>query len=175
MTAASMPPARRPLAAIRRAVIALTVGAGVVLSPLPAQANAPGPPPPPATAPPSPVVAPTHAAQVAVDTAMAQLGKPYVWAGAGPDVFDCSGLTMYAYAAAGIALPHSSNMQSGYGTPVARTDLQPGDLVFFYDPIGHVGMYVGNGQMIHSPHTGDVVRLVDLDYMYGYATARRLA
>jgi cell wall-associated NlpC family hydrolase len=121
------------------------------------------------------VVAPTAAAQVAVNTARAQQGKPYVWAGAGPNSYDCSGLTRFAYAAAGISLPHSSRLQSGIGTPVARANLQPGDLVFFYSPVGHVGIYIGNGLMVHAPTSGSVVKIVNIDAMGGYNSARRLA
>jgi len=156
----------------RRALVALFAGAGIFLTPVAAQASAPGD-----TAPVSApgVAAPTAAAQIAVDTALAQLGDPYVWAGAGPDAFDCSGLTQYAYAAAGISLPHSSQMQSTMGTPVARADLQPGDLVFFYSPVGHVGIYLGDGLMVHAPTTGSVVKIVSLDVMTGYNSARRLA
>ncbi|TFV74378.1 NlpC/P60 family protein [Blastococcus sp. CT_GayMR19] len=120
------------------------------------------------------VVAPTAAAQVAVDTALAQLGKPYVWGAAGPNGFDCSGLTQYAYGAAGIGLPHSSRMQAGVGALVAHGDLQPGDLVFFYSPISHVGIYIGNGQMVHAPTSGDVVKVTDIGYM-PFSGARRLA
>ncbi|MGR7024316.1 C40 family peptidase [Geodermatophilus sp. URMC 62] len=106
--------------------------------------------------------------------AMAQRGKPYVWAAAGPGSFDCSGLTQYAFRAAGISLPHSSGMQSRMGTAVSRADLQPGDLVFFYSPVSHVGIYVGNGQMVHAPTSGDVVKVASIDAMGGYAGARRL-
>ena len=102
----------------------------------------------------APAAAPTAAAQVAVNTALAQLGKPYVWGGAGPSSFDCSGLTQYAYGAAGRSLPHSSRMQSSVGTPVSTANLQPGDLLFFYSPVSHVGMYIGNGQMVHAPTSG---------------------
>ena len=94
------------------------------------------------------------AAQAAVNTALAQVGDPYVWGAAGPDAFDCSGLTQYAYAAAGVALPHSSSMQSQMGTPVSRDQLQPGDLVFFYSPVSHVGMYIGNGMIVHAANPG---------------------
>ena len=95
--------------------------------------------------------------------------------GAGPNAFDCSGLTQFAYGAAGISLPHSSRMQSTIGTPVARADLQPGDLVFFYSPVSHVGMYIGNGLMVHAPTAGSVVKIVRVDAMYGYHNAMRLA
>jgi peptidoglycan DL-endopeptidase CwlO len=122
-----------------------------------------------------PVVASSQAAQVAVDTALAQQGKPYVWAAAGPGSFDCSGLMQFAYAAAGVSLPHSSRMQSGMGQPVSRDQLQPGDLVFFYSPVSHVGMYIGNGQMVHAPTSGDVVKIASIDAMGYYAGATRIA
>jgi cell wall-associated NlpC family hydrolase len=118
--------------------------------------------------------APGRAAQVAVDTAMAQIGDPYVWAAAGPDAFDCSGLTQYAYAAAGVSLPHSSSMQSQMGTPVSRSQLQPGDLVFFYSPVSHVGMYIGNGQMVHASTSGQPVQVASIDSMGSFSGARRL-
>ena len=109
----------------------------------------------------------------AVDVAMRYLGVPYVWAGASPSGFDCSGLVQYVYAKLGIDLPHSSQMQWGYGTPVARGQLEPGDLVFFYSDLHHVGIYVGGGNMIHAPHTGAVVSIASVDRS-GYAGARRL-
>jgi cell wall-associated NlpC family hydrolase len=122
----------------------------------------------------APVGAPSQAAQIAVNTAMAQRGKPYVWAAAGPGSFDCSGLMQYAYGAAGISLPHSSLGQSRMGTPVSRNALQPGDLVFFYSPVSHVGMYIGNGNMVNAPTAGDVVKVIPLASMPGYVSARRL-
>jgi len=122
---------------------------------------------------PETVVAASGDAQAAVDTALAQLGDPYVWGAGGPDAFDCSGLTQYAYAAAGISLPHSSLSQSRMGTAVSRGDLQPGDLVFFYSPVSHVGMYIGDGQMVHASTFGQPVIVSSVD-MAGYAGARRL-
>jgi cell wall-associated NlpC family hydrolase len=127
----------------------------------------------PALPAPAEVVASSDAAQTAVDTALAQLGDPYVWAATGPDAFDCSGLTQYAYAAAGITLPHSSAVQSLMGTAVSRADLQPGDLVFFYSPVSHVGIYIGNGQMVHASTFGEPVKVSSVD-MRGYVGARRL-
>jgi peptidoglycan DL-endopeptidase CwlO len=121
------------------------------------------------------VAAGSQAAQIAVDTALAQRGKPYVWAAEGPGSYDCSGLMLYAYAAAGISLPHSSAMQSQMGTPVSRSELQPGDLVFFYSPVSHVGMYVGDGQMVHAPTFGDVVKVASIDAMGSYSHAMRIA
>jgi cell wall-associated NlpC family hydrolase len=173
MTTTGMP-RTGSLLSLRRAAVVLLAGAGVALSPLPAQAAAAGGPST-ATVAAAPAAAPTPAAQVAVDTALAQQGKPYVWGGAGPDSFDCSGLTQYAYAAAGISLPHSSSMQSTLGAPVAYADLQPGDLVFFYSPVSHVGMYIGNGQMVHAGTSGDVVKVIDLAYMPDFNSARRIA
>ncbi len=95
----------------------------------------------------------------AVSYAYAQIGKPYKWAGDGPGSFDCSGLTMRAWGAAGVSLSHSSRAQIGEGRRVSRSELQPGDLVFFGNPIHHVGMYVGGGRMINAPQTGDVIRV----------------
>jgi cell wall-associated NlpC family hydrolase len=156
---------------VRRAAFVLFTAVGVTLSPLPALANTGVTTAAVAAA---PVAAPSQAAQIAVDTALAQQGKPYVWGAAGPSSYDCSGLVQYAYAAAGIPLPHSSNMQSTIGTPVGYGDLQPGDLVFFYSPVSHVGMYIGNGQMVHASTYGQPVKVVDLAYMPGYNSARRL-
>jgi cell wall-associated NlpC family hydrolase len=106
-----------------------------------------------------------------VGIAMRYLGTPYVWGGASPSGFDCSGFTMYVYAQVGVSLPHSSYAQYGVGVPVAQSQLQPGDLVFFYG-LGHVGIYIGGGQYIHSPHTGDVVKISSISS--GYVGARRI-
>ena len=105
------------------------------------------------------VAAASGRARTAIAFACDQLGEPYLWAAAGPGSWDCSGLMMGAWGAAGVSLPHSSQMQAGYGTPVSPSALQAGDLVFFNTPISHVGMYLGNGLMIHAPHSGDVVRI----------------
>jgi cell wall-associated NlpC family hydrolase len=102
---------------------------------------------------------------------MAQLGKPYVWGAAGPDSFDCSGLMEYAWQAAGVSLPHSSSAQYDVGTHVSESELQPGDLVFYYSPISHVGMYIGNGKIINAPEPGDVIKIVGVnDAPYAGAT-----
>src|SRR3712207_872366 len=123
---------------------------------------------------PTGVVAPSGAAQVAVDTALAQVGDPYVWGAGGPDAFDCSGLTQYAYSAAGVSLPHSSRSQSTMGTPVSVSELQPGDLLFYYSPTSHVAMYIGNGQMVHASTAGSPVKVVSFDSMSGFTHARRI-
>jgi peptidoglycan DL-endopeptidase CwlO len=122
-----------------------------------------------------PVVASSQAAQIAVDTALAQVGKPYVWGAAGPDSFDCSGLVLFAYQAAGISLPHSSALQATMGQPVTRAQLQPGDLIAFYSPVSHIGIYTGNGQMVHAPTSGDVVKVASIDEVGGITAMRRIA
>jgi cell wall-associated NlpC family hydrolase len=111
----------------------------------------------------------------AVAIAEQYLGVPYVWGGASPSGFDCSGLTMYVYAQLGVSLPHNAAAQYGMGTAVPRDALQPGDLVFF-DGLGHVGIYVGGGSFIHAPHTGDVVQISSMSgwYTSNYVGARRI-
>jgi cell wall-associated NlpC family hydrolase len=108
-----------------------------------------------------------------VEIAKRYLGTPYSWAGASPAGFDCSGFVMYVYGRIGIQLPHSSGMLWRVGKPVAHKDLLPGDIVFF-SGLGHVGIYVGHGRFIHSPYTGDVVRIQRLSDHGGYDGARRL-
>jgi cell wall-associated NlpC family hydrolase len=101
-------------------------------------------------------VAASGSAGAAVQYAMAQVGDAYVYGAAGPSAFDCSGLTMRAWGAAGVGLPHSSGAQMGSGSPVSSSALRPGDLVFYYSPVSHVGIYVGNGMIVHAanPSTG---------------------
>lgn len=118
--------------------------------------------------------APGPAAATAVQAALSQIGDPYVWGSSGPDGFDCSGLTQYAYAAAGIALPHSSRAQSTLGTPVSRAELMPGDIVYFYSPVSHVGIYVGDGKMVHARTFGQPVAVTSVDQA-GYRGAVRVA
>ena len=98
----------------------------------------------------------------AVRTAYAQLGDPYAWGAAGPGSFDCSGLTMYSWGAAGVSLPHSSSAQYGVVRHVAISELQPGDLVFYYSPISHVGIYIGGGRIIDAPYPGLSVHISGL-------------
>jgi peptidoglycan DL-endopeptidase CwlO len=110
-----------------------------------------------------------------VGIAMGYLGVPYVYGGASPSGFDCSGFVMYVFGQIGVSLPHNAAAQYGSGTPVDRSQLQPGDLVFF-NGLGHVGIYVGGGSFIHSPHTGDVVKISSMTGWYAstYVGARRL-
>jgi cell wall-associated NlpC family hydrolase len=119
-----------------------------------APSPSPAPPPPPTSAPPA-----SSRAAIAIAYARAQLGKPYVFAAAGPDTFDCSGLTMAAWAAAGVRMPHYSGSQATMFPKVSWEQLQPGDIVVFYDDLHHVGLYIGDGMMIHAPQTGDVVKI----------------
>jgi cell wall-associated NlpC family hydrolase len=111
-----------------------------------------------------------------VGIAMQYLGVPYRWGGASPSGFDCSGLIMYVYAQVGVSLPHYTGSLWGMGVAVSRGDLQPGDLVFF-NGLGHAGIYVGGGNFIHAPHTGDVVKISSLSqdwYASTYQGARRI-
>ena len=114
----------------------------------------------------------------AVGIAMQYLGIPYKWGGASPETgFDCSGFTMYVFAKLGVSLPHHAATQYTMGTPVSKAELQPGDLVFF-NGLGHMGMYIGGGQFIHSPRTGDVVKISNLSdswYARTWVGARRLS
>lgn len=120
--------------------------------------------------------APSVAAARAVDFAVAQVGKPYVWAAAGPDAFDCSGLTMAAWARAGVSLPHFSAAQYTYGRHVGYDQLQPGDLVFLYGDFHHVEMYVGAGVAVSAPQEGEPVKFVLMaDYRADFVGATRLA
>jgi peptidoglycan DL-endopeptidase CwlO len=105
-------------------------------------------------APSGPAPSPSSRAGIAVQAALDQVGDPYQWGAAGPDSFDCSGLTMYAWAQAGVSLPHNSGAQFAATPRVAQSEWQPGDLLFFGSPIHHVGMYIGGGQMVAAPYTG---------------------
>ena len=113
-------------------------------------------------------IAPPNVHGGVVGVAMRYLGVPYVWGGSSPRGFDCSGLVMYAFAQIGISVPHSSYSQFNMGTPVSMGQLQPGDLVFF-SGASHVGIYIGGGQFIHAPHTGDVVKISSMTGYYSSA------
>ncbi|WP_233557775.1 C40 family peptidase [Tessaracoccus antarcticus] len=103
--------------------------------------------------------------QKIVSAALAKVGSRYVHNASGPSSFDCSGLTAYAYKQAGITLPHSSRTQSSMGTRVSRSNLQPGDLVFYYSPISHVGIYIGNGKIVDAANPRSGVRVASVDSM----------
>jgi cell wall-associated NlpC family hydrolase len=123
----------------------------------------------------APVAAPPSHYSGVVGIAMQYLGTPYVWGGASPSGFDCSGLVVYVYAQVGVSLPHSSYALYGAGVPVSYDQLQAGDLVFF-NGLGHMGIYVGGGMFIHAPHTGDVVKVSSMSGWYSstYVGARRI-
>lgn len=112
-----------------------------------------------------PVTAPNTRAAEAISFARAQLGKPYVWGATGPSAYDCSGLTQAAWRAAGVTLPRTTYTQINAGQRVSRSQLAPGDLIFFYSGISHVGLYIGGGQMIHAPRPGAPVRVAPIDEM----------
>jgi cell wall-associated NlpC family hydrolase len=133
-----------------------------IAAPPPAMTTSPNPPPP----------APSSGGVVGI--AMHYLGIPYVWGGSSPSGFDCSGFVMYVYAQVGISLPHYTVSQYGMGSAVSRSQLQPGDVLFF-DGLGHNGIYIGGNQFIHAPHTGDVVKISSISGWYAstYVGARR--
>jgi cell wall-associated NlpC family hydrolase len=179
---------RRSLA-IRAAVVAGTTAAAAILGTLPA---APSAAPVPVQAAPvtvalpvAPValVAPAPAAALAVPTrgaattaiaaAMSKIGAPYQWGAEGPNAFDCSGLVQWAYKHAGINLPRISRQQAHVGTPVAKSDLRPGDLVFFYRPIRHVGIYIGDGKIVHASGKKSPVKVSSISRMK-FTAARRI-
>jgi cell wall-associated NlpC family hydrolase len=157
-----------PRRSFRGLAVAAIAGAGIVLAPLPASAHT-------VVATAAPVAASSSAAQTAVNTALAQVGDRYVYGATGPNSFDCSGLTTFSYKAAGVSLPRTSKAQSGFGAPVSKANLQPGDLVFFYSPVSHVAMYIGNGQIVHALNASKPVQVMKLDSMPSYAGARRVA
>jgi len=123
-----------------------------------------------ATTPEGSTVAPPNVHGGVVGIAMRYLGVPYRWGGSSPSGFDCSGFVMYVFSQIGVSLPHSSYAMMGMGTPVSMSQLQPGDLVFFSGG-SHMGIYIGSGQFIHAPHTGDVVKISSLSGYYSSAWA----
>jgi peptidoglycan DL-endopeptidase CwlO len=177
--------ARRAAARARAQAIADRKAAAARAAALAAQNSAPAPAPAPLpVSPPTsgssdssgssggPAPAPSSWAQIAVRAALSQVGKPYQWGASGPNSYDCSGLTMWAWAQAGVSLPHSSAMQYGVTARVSQSDWQPGDLLFFGSPIHHVAMYIGNGQLVEAPYTGASVRVTSA-YRSDYVGAGR--
>jgi cell wall-associated NlpC family hydrolase len=119
-------------------------------------------------------VAPTRApSAAAVDRAMSKLGAPYRYGATGPNAFDCSGLVNWAFQGTGVSLPRTSRALSQVGTPVARGDLRPGDLVFFYQPVSHVAIYIGDGKVVHASNKRSPVKVSDMAGMK-YNSARRV-
>jgi cell wall-associated NlpC family hydrolase len=163
--AAARARARAKAAAEARAKAAAEAQRRAALQPS-RSASRPAAPAAPRTAP-APTSAPAASgrASAAVQYALAQVGDAYVWGAAGPSAFDCSGLMMAAWAQAGVGLPHSSSAQMGSGTPVSQSQLQPGDLVFYYSPVSHVGMYIGNGQIVHAANPSSGVTTAPVNSM----------
>lgn len=147
--------------------------------PPPVPAAAPGPPPPgedpavlaappapplPGAIPPGDVAPPgSPVATTVIQAALSRIGSPYSWGGSGPGAFDCSGLVMWSFQQAGIALPHSSQALARGGQPVSREQMQPGDLVTYYSDASHVGIYIGDGMMVHASTYGTPVRVAPVD------------
>jgi peptidoglycan DL-endopeptidase CwlO len=118
--------------------------------------------------------APSAAARAsAASRAMSKLGAPYRWGAAGPSSFDCSGLVSWAYKSVGVSLPRTSRAMSRFGTPVSKHALRPGDLVFFYTPVHHVGIYIGGGKVVNAPRPGTPVKVSNLNSM-PFHSARRV-
>jgi cell wall-associated NlpC family hydrolase len=147
------------LTAAQRAAVAASDGpAPAAGTPAPATRDS-------ARVPLAPVTAPSSRAARAVAFAYRAIGLPYVWGATGPGSYDCSGLTQAAWRAAGVSLPRTTYTQINAGTRVPRSQLRPGDLVFFYSGVSHVGLYIGGGQMIHAPHPGSTVRIAPISEM----------
>jgi peptidoglycan DL-endopeptidase CwlO len=180
-----------PTLAARFAVVATATSAAALVALLPATTAAAAPAPAPATSvgvPAAPVVslpvtpvaqtvpaataAPAKAAS-ALATAMSKIGSPYRWGAAGPNAFDCSGLVTYAFKQVGVSLPRTSSAMSRVGTPVAKSDLRPGDLVFFYKPVSHVAIYIGDGKVVHASSSKSPVKISNLSAM-PFNSARRV-
>lgn len=124
----------------------------------------PGAPPAPAVIPPGDVAPPgTPAANTVIQAALSRIGSPYSWGGSGPSAFDCSGLVMWSFQQAGISLPHSSQALARGGQPVSTDQMQPGDLVTYYSDASHVGIYIGDGMMVHASTYGTPVRVAPVD------------
>jgi cell wall-associated NlpC family hydrolase len=158
--------ASSPLWPTRPALLNATI-ASAARAQVPAAAPAPA-------APPVKIAPPPSHGSIALAAAMGVKGTPYVWGGTTTRGFDCSGLMLWSFKKAGISLPRTSSAQSTVGQPVSRANLQPGDLVFFYSQVSHVGIYVGNGMVLHSPQSGDVVKISPLARM-PFHNARRIA
>jgi cell wall-associated NlpC family hydrolase len=170
--------------AIRTAVVASAMAATAGLAVLPAAAAPTAPAAPVVTAPivTAPVAPVAHTAPAApgavarssaVQNALGKIGSPYRWGASGPSAFDCSGLVKWAFEQEGVSLPRTSRAMASAGTPVAKSDLRPGDLVLFYRPVSHVGIYVGNGQVVHASTSGSPVKISGMDRM-PFNSARRV-
>ncbi|TWF77535.1 cell wall-associated NlpC family hydrolase [Pseudonocardia hierapolitana] len=178
-------PKHLPALAVRAAVVTTAAAAASVFAVLPGAAEAAPAAPVAVTVTPvvqsapvlaEPAVAGAAAAATraaAVDHAMSKVGSPYRYGASGPNAFDCSGLVSWAFKKAGKSLPRTSRAQSKVGTPVSRGELQPGDLVFFYKPVSHVGIYIGDGKVVHASTRKSPVKISDMGRMK-FNSARRI-
>jgi cell wall-associated NlpC family hydrolase len=172
-TTAPAPPAAPPTTAPTTTAPVTTTATTEPVLPVPTTTDAVATTQPATTTTSAPVTLPAGHPEAAT-IALRYLGVPYLWGGESPKGFDCSGLVAYVYAQLGISLPHYAAAQYQLGVAVPRDQLQPGDLVFF-DALDHVGIYIGGGQFVHAPHTGDVVKITSLAaYGPGYVGARRI-
>ncbi|MHA6620370.1 C40 family peptidase [Pseudonocardia sp. DLS-67] len=178
-------PKHLPALAARAAVVTTTAAVASVFAVLPASAE-PAPTAPvamavtpvvessPSLAEPALAAAAAAATRAtALDHAMSKIGSPYRYGASGPNAFDCSGLVSWSYKKAGKSLPRTSRAMSKVGTPVSRGDLQPGDLVFFYKPVSHVGIYIGDGKIVHASTRKSPVKISDMGRMK-FNSARRV-
>jgi peptidoglycan DL-endopeptidase CwlO len=171
-----------PALAARAAVVATAAAAASLAAVLPATTSAAAPAPTASVttvvAAPVQTIAFTAPARAtaprlsAMNSALGKLGAPYRWGATGPGAFDCSGLLKWSFAKAGISLPRTSRAQSQFGTPVSKANLQPGDAVFFYRPVSHAAIYIGNGKVVHASTSGQPVKISNLNAM-PFTTARR--
>jgi cell wall-associated NlpC family hydrolase len=186
-------PRHIPALAIRAAVVATSTAAAALVAVLPASTAAAAPvapaPAAPRSAPAAPVplpvtpvaltvpahapVSPAKASTAAVANAMAKLGAPYRWGATGPHAFDCSGLVTWAFKDSGVSLPRTSRAMATVGSPVEKSELRPGDLVFFYQPVSHVGIYIGDGKIVHASNRKSPVKVSDMSRM-PFNSARRV-
>jgi cell wall-associated NlpC family hydrolase len=177
-----------PAVATRATVVAASATVAAVLATLPVAPATPAAPQPAApatatlTAPVAPVASVTTVSPAAspaaqrtsaMQNALGKIGAPYRYGASGPNAFDCSGLVNWAFRSAGKSLPRSSSAMSRTGTPVAKSDLQPGDLVFFYKPVSHVAIYIGNGKVVHASSRKSPVKVSDMNRM-PFNSARRV-
>lgn len=175
-------PHRLTTTAIRTAVMASALATTAGLAVLPAAAADPAPAAPVAPVVTAPVTPAAHTAPVApaaaarssaLQNALGKIGAPYRWGASGPSAFDCSGLVKWAYGQEGVSLPRTSRAMASAGAPVSKAALRPGDLVLFYRPVSHVGIYVGNGQVVHASTSGSPVKVSSMDAM-PFNSARRV-
>jgi cell wall-associated NlpC family hydrolase len=158
---------------VRAAVSATMMAAAVAATAGPAMASAPAQPTAGTTTVSPSAVTGSSVGAAALRQALTRQGRPYIWGATGPNSFDCSGLVQWSFKQVGVTLPRVAEAQSMVGTPVSRAQLQPGDLVFFYSPVSHVGIYVGGGNVLNASTSGQPVKISSMAYM-PFHNARRI-